>query len=464
MACRRWLGAKWITLGLLWALASASPVRAQYGLLFSGSGPVNRAMGGASVATAADAAGGLFWNPATISGLPGSQLDFGAEFAFPDTHLSSFVPAGALGRAGPPVPLAGSTEGDNGIFPLPSIGLAIRADDPAWAFGLGMFEIGGFGVNYPASLTNPVLTPQPPVGIGLGAIYSQLQVFEIAPSVSWQVTDRLAIGAGPTADLATLKLDPAFIASADAAAPGGFARYPIGTHTRYEWGVGVQAGLTYSVTDDWRAGASLKSPRWFEKFGFQSADELGRPRHFTFDADVPMVASAGVSYLGIERLLLEADFHYIDYQNTNGFRQSGFDPTGALRGVGWRSIWALALGARYNLTDRLAVMGGYTFNDSPIDSMQSFFNVASPTITENTVSVGLTYRITNSFSLSVAYGHAFQNSVTGPIITPQGVVPGSSVTNQASGDTVLFGGTIIFGGCDHCAAAPATIVAAGEGR
>jgi long-chain fatty acid transport protein len=317
-----------------------------------------------------------------------------------------------------------------------------------------MFEVGGFGVNYPASLTNPVLTPQPPVGIGLGAIYSQLQVFEIAPSLSWQVNERLAIAAGPTADLATLKVDPAFIASPDAAAPGGFARYPIGTHTRYEWGVGVQAGLTYAINDDWRVGTSVKSPRWFEKFGFESADELGRPRSFTFDADAPMVASAGVSYTGISRLLLETDFHYIDYGNTNGLRESGFDPTGALRGLGWRSIWALALGARYQLTDRLAVMGGYTFNDNPIDSMQSFFNVASPTVTENTVSVGLTYRITNSFSLSAAYGHAFQNSVTGPIITPSGVVPGSSVTSQASGDTVVFGGTIIFGGCDHCAAAP----------
>ncbi len=445
---------KWLLLSLLGVAATAPPARAQYGLLFSGSGPVNRAMGGASTATAADAAGGLYWNPATISGLQSSELDFGAEFAFPSTRLSSTIPAGALGPLGPPITLSGSDKGDNGVFPLPSIGMAIRSDDSAWTFGLGMFEIGGFGVNYPASLTNPVLTPQPPVGVGLGSIYSQLQVFEIAPSVSWRVTDRIAIAAGPTADLAVLKLDPAVIATPDVL-PGGFLHYPIGTHTRYEWGGGLQAGVTYSPVDDWTLGASLKSPRWFEKFGFQSQDALGRPRHFTFDADVPMVASTGVSYTGFERLLLEMDFHYVDYGNTNGFRQAGFGPTGALRGIGWKGIWALALGARYQLTDHLALMGGYTFNDNPIDDSRSFFNVASPTITENTVSVGLTYRLTDSFSLSVAYGHAFQNSITGPIITPLGTVPGSSVANAASGDTVLFGGTILFGGGRQCAAGPA---------
>ncbi len=445
--------AKALLLGLLTAAAVVSPARAQYGLLFSGSGPVSRAMGGASVATAADAAGGLYWNPATISALPSSELDFGAEFTFPQTRLASLVPAGALGPLGPPTTLVGSERGDNGIFPLPSIGLAVRSDDAAWTFGLGMFEIGGFGVNYPASTFNPVLMPQAPFGIGLGSVYSQLQVFEIAPSVSWQATDRLAVALGPTADLASLKLDPNVVATPDVF-PGGLVRYPVGTHTRYEWGVGVQGGLTYSITDDWRVGASLKSPRWFEKFGFQSQNFVGKPEHFTFDADIPMVASAGVSYTGIERLLIDADFHYIDYGNTNGFRQSGFDPSGAVRGIGWKSIWALALGARYRLTDRLYVMGGYTFNDNPISDQQSFFNVGSPTITENTVSVGLTYRISSAFSLSVAYGHAFENTITGPIATPfNGNIPGSAVTNKAWGDTVVFGGTILFGGKDCCASA-----------
>ena len=57
-----------------------------------------------------------------------------------------------------------------------------------------------------------------------------------------------------------------------------------------------------------------------------------------------MVISVGSAYSGFERWLLAADLRYVDYGNTEGLRQSGFDSSGALRGLGWRSIWALALG------------------------------------------------------------------------------------------------------------------------
>jgi long-chain fatty acid transport protein len=434
---------------LVAVLAGAWPARAQFGLLFSGAGPVNRAMSGASVATPVDASGALFWNPATMSGLPSSELDFGAEFLWPASRLASSVPAGALGPAGPPVPLAGSDRGDNGIFPLPSGAVVYRPEGAPFTFGLSLFEIGGFGVNYPASTTNPVLTPQPPGGIGLGSVYSQLEVFELAPSVSYQLTDRLSLGIGPTADLASLKLDPAFIATPDAAAGGMFPHYPIGTHTRFEWGVGVQGGATYTLDGGWKVGASLKSPRWFETFGFNSQDELGRPRHFTFQADIPMVASAGVSYAGFERWLLEADFHYIDYADTPGFSRSGFDQTGALTGIGWRSIWAAALGAQYRLTDTFSVQAGYSYNDSPIDRTNAFFNVASPTVIEHSLNVGITYWVTNVFNLSVTYGHGFQHAVSGPIISPAGTIPGSSVTSVVSADVVTFGGAVLFGCKDN---------------
>jgi long-chain fatty acid transport protein len=418
---------------------SAAPARAQYGLLFSGSGPVNRAMGGASVATAADATGGLFWNPATISGLPRTEMDFSIELIDPHTHVASSTLF--------PVRAAGSDRGDDGVFPIPAASLVWRPDDCGpWTFGLGVFEVGGFGVNYPASLTNPVLAPQPPTASGLGAVYSELIPLEIAPSVSCQVTDRLAVGFGPQIELASLKVDPAFITTPDLVAPG-VGRYPTGTHTRFEWGFGVQAGATYALDGGWHLGASVKSPRWFEDFGFTSTSAIGLPRHFTFEADLPLVASTGISYTGFERWLLETDFHYIDYANAEGLRQSGFDPAGAVRGLGWKSIYAIAFGAQYQLTDTLTVRAGYTYNDSPIDSAHSFFNIASPTITEHTVSVGFSYKLMDCLSLSASYAHAFEHSVTGPIVLPatNSPLPFSSVTNRASGESFVLGATVLLG-------------------
>src|SRR5262245_38282761 len=101
---------------LRWSLKSAAlvvlalaapPAQAQIGILFTGAGPVNRSMGGASTAAPLDASGALYWNPASISGLAGSSIDFGVELLYPQTRLASSVPASAFGPGIPPVLVSG---------------------------------------------------------------------------------------------------------------------------------------------------------------------------------------------------------------------------------------------------------------------------------------------------------------------------------------------------------------------
>src|SRR5579863_3665546 len=108
-------------LAALFVLAvSVLPARAQMGVLFTGAGPVNRSMGGAATAAPLDASGALYWNPATISGLPSSSMDFGLELLVPQTRLSSSLPANAFGPAGPPTAVSGSSQGDDGVFAIPT--------------------------------------------------------------------------------------------------------------------------------------------------------------------------------------------------------------------------------------------------------------------------------------------------------------------------------------------------------
>ena len=109
--------------GLILSIA-ASPAAAQFGPLLSGTGPVNRSMGGAATAAPLSASGALLWNPATLSGLEGSQLDVGAELLFPHSTLASRVPANTFGPGVPPVNLAGSTRSEDGVFAMPTIALA----------------------------------------------------------------------------------------------------------------------------------------------------------------------------------------------------------------------------------------------------------------------------------------------------------------------------------------------------
>jgi long-chain fatty acid transport protein len=367
------------------------------------------------------------------------------ELLWPQTTVSSSLPANTFGPGIPAVPLFGSDRADNGIFPLPSVGLIYKPDDSMMTYGLGMFAVAGFGVNYPASrpfpYTNPILTPQFPNGFGFGNIFSELQVLQIVPTAAIQVTDRLSVGGGPTLSLASLRLDPLVIAT-----PDSNGMYPPGSHTRMTWGGGFELGAFYKLNNSWQLGASYKSPQWFEDFHFESVDQNGNPRNVPFSADLPMIVSGGVGYTGFDRLLLAADFRWIDYADADGFRLSGFSPTGAVQGVGFRNIFAMSLGAQYLLTDKISVRAGYSYNQDPVQQNLTIFTVAAPTIIEHTMYLGASYRVTDALSLSLAYVHAFENSITGPYVTPlTGPLPNTSVQYTTSADTFLVGATVRFG-------------------
>jgi long-chain fatty acid transport protein len=435
-------------MGLLFSLAIASgPVatdaRAQFGLALSGAGPINRSMGGASTAAPIDAAGALFWNPATIGSLARSEMSFGTELLIPRTTISSRIPAGVLG----PNAISGTTGGNNGIFPLPTFALVQKMEDSDFTYGLGFFTLGGFGVNYPASTTNPILTAQFPYGRGAGSLYSQYLVYQVAPTVAYRVTDAISVGFSANLDLGQLSLNPGLFAAPTvvntSAGAGGV--YAPATDGRVRFGGGFHVGAYYDDGGDWRFGAALKSPQWFESYTYNAVNANGQATSPKFDLDFPMIASVGTSYVGFEKVLLAADMRFVDYRNTNGFRDSGYNSQGALRGLGWQNVFALALGAQYELTDSLTVRAGYTFSMNPIGNAVTAFNIASPTNILNSLSTGFSYAVNKSLTLSLTYAHDFQNTNTGPIIQPSvGAIPGSSVRASTTADSVVLGASVYF--------------------
>ena len=443
-------GGKLCLLAALILAVAATPAVAQFGPVFSATGPVNRSMGGASTAAPVSASGALLWNPATLSGLDGSQLDVGAELLFPHTTLSSSVPANTFGPGFPPVDLSGRTVNTDAVFALPTIALSYSPEESPFTYGFGIFAVAGFGVDYAGSTTNPVLTPPAPVGLGFGPIFSQYQVLQIAPALVYDVNDQLSVSVSPLLDLGSAQLDPSVISAPDDANGDTFATYPPGTHSGAAWGAGFSLGAYYKA-GDWGFGSSYKSPQWFQSYSFNTTNELGVPRTTEYNLDMPAIVSVGTSYKGIDRVLLAADVRYIDLANTNGFGDSGYAPNGALLGVGYQSIFAVALGTQYQVTEAASVRLGYSWNENPIPAIQTAANIASPLIMQHTLCAGLSYQVTDAFSVSVAYAHIFENSTTGPIVLPGGVVPGTSITSTTAVDTILFGATVKFGGPKRCA-------------
>jgi long-chain fatty acid transport protein len=430
---------------LLMTMSAASATVYAQGIALSGVGPVNRAMGGAATAAPIDASGALHWNPASISGLQSSEMQFGLELLLPTEEISSRIDANALGPGTPAVSLAGSTRAEPGVAPIPVVGLVYKPEDSQWTYGLGVYGIAGFKLNYPASTTNPILTPPPPNGLGFGRIFAEADFLQVAPTVSYAVTDKLSIGLAPTLTLARIAVTPLALAPPDNANMDPFFTYRNGLGTRYHFGGGFQVGAYYITDNYWHLGASVKSPQWFEKFRFNTEDELGLPRVDEVEVEYPMIVSLGAAYSGFENWLFAVDVRYFDYKHAEGFGTSGFDANGAVRGLGWSSIFSTHTGIQYRATDCLFLRGGYYFTQNPIHSSDDFVNAATPLIIQHAVSLGVSYELAPNTILSLAYLHAFENEVRGPFVLPGvGPVPGTSVASQVSADALIMGFTVRY--------------------
>jgi long-chain fatty acid transport protein len=418
--------------GTLFALASRGFAQ---GIVAPGVGSWNQAMGGAATAAPLEPFGALQWNPASITELS-SQVSFDALLCISETRLRSSVGANAFGPGIPPIPLSGDDRSDSGITFIPSAAMVVNGPDSDWAFGVSLLSIGGVSSNFPGSNINPILNAPPPIGLGVGPVYSRLGIMQIAPTVARRINDEWSVGFAPTITVAELQANPLMIAAPDDANGDGFATYPSATGTRQHWGGGFQLGVYYQPDDVWSLGASFKSPQWFETAHFNSTDELGRPRQLSVDLEYPMIVSLGTAFRGIERTLVTVDVRYIDYEHAQGFDDSGFAPTTAVRGLGWHSSVAVASGVRYEFNDDFSVMAGYTFTQNPIPNDVTMFNVGAPAYYEHSVSAGFTYRFSEAITWVTGYVHGFENSISGPFLRPQGAVDNTSITSSRHFDTL----------------------------
>lgn len=404
------------------------------GYILPGVGPINRSMGGAGTAAPLDATGAIQWNPASITALPGSRADIGVDVVINRNQVNSAV------FFGTPMQVAGSTNNDAGYSPLPAIGLVYHRPDSYVAYGLGVNVIGGFFVNYPGSLKNPIFTPQPPVGMGFGPSYVRLGFMQIAPTIAWELTDRLAVGIAPTIDIVDAQASPFPFA-----APNPDGSYSPATGNRNVWGMGVQGGIYYEDPSGVNLGFSVKSPQWFSTFKFNSEDDLGLPREVTTQVEYPMILSLGASYSGIKDLLFAVDVRWIDFAATQAFGEPAkFNPNGALRGLGWQSVWFAAAGVQWKVTDRLTVRAGYSYNQNPIPSQLTALNVFAPGIFQHVLNIGTSLQLTDSIIASLTWSHGFDNTITGPLLTPLGPVPLSRVALNQAVDSAILGLSVLF--------------------
>ena len=138
--------------------------------------------GNAFAATADDPAA-IYYNPAGISQLRGSDIQIGAlNYLGIDVQYDS--------------PAGNHVENKFEVLTVPQIYYTFSPKDFPLSFGLGLYSPFGLAVKWPNN--SPLRTL---------AVDSKLQYITINPVVSWQATKTLSIAAGPTINYAKIQFN-----------------------------------------------------------------------------------------------------------------------------------------------------------------------------------------------------------------------------------------------------------------
>ncbi len=450
----------------------------QTGHLMGGIGSVNTSMGGAATGQPLDISGTIQWNPASISGFDQTVLNIDMGLFFASPNLSSSIPANMMYAGSPEV--KGTTKDEKGVSPLPSVAIVLGNPDSKLTYGLSIFGVSGFGVDFPEETnlpvdasgnpnpqwnpnnSNPITYPQS-MG-GFGHIKSNYMLMQVGFTVAYQLTDQLSIGLAPTFNYAALELAPNPTTNPDMS-----KGYPTAQQTGTT-GFGGQVGVFYDSQKGFKAGISYKSKQNLSPLKFKNTylDDSSAPDN-EFDMDFPAIFSVGLGYSN-DILDFALDYRLVDYENTNGFSQKGWViaktgpmtgyPTGAVKGFGWKNMSVISAGIQYKGIDKLPIRIGYTYNTNPIDEELAFFSVSAPAVITSAFQLGLTYEASEKIKINAVYHHgssgeATEGTLMSPVPTafggpwdaqnnPLGKIPGTKVSYEMTTDLVMIGMTYSF--------------------
>jgi long-chain fatty acid transport protein len=441
---------------------------AQSGHIMQGVGAVNMSMGGAATAQPLDISGAMQWNPAAISAFDGKiiKLDVGLFFSSPE--LSASLPPNTLwqpGDFGPGAPgspvVYGTTKDDRGMSLLPALAFLWGKEDSKHTFGASAFGISGFGVTFPeetnlptdmagnpnpdwdSNNSNPLNWPQSLRGFG--HIESDYMLLQVGLSYAYEITDQISIGIQPNFDYAALELAP------NPTANPTIAGYPT-TDKASAFGFGAQVGVFYDSGSGLKLGASYKTMQKFSEFEFDNTYLDGSTGKNKFQMDYPAILSLGIGY-STKDIDLAFDFRRVDYENTDGFSETGWTQTGSVAGFGWKNISILSAGLQYKGINKLPLRFGYTYSSNPISNDVAFFNIPATAIIKNAYQFGFSYVLNDVWRVDAVYHYGDSaGSTEGKILSPDmvsasnplGAIPGSSVSYDMTTSMIQFGLSYTF--------------------
>jgi long-chain fatty acid transport protein len=292
----------------------------------------------------------IFFNPALMHRLEGTQLQIGTTTLIPSREYAS--------------PLAWQDRDTKGAVFFPStLFLSLRVSD-RFSAGLGVFSPFGLGTDWGDTWTGRYL-----------ATNSELISVTVNPVVSYRITPRIALAAG----IDILYLDTTLERQINLNGLNnriggllGIGPFPdVGQKFSGDGtGIGFNIGFLYDLHKDLSFGASYRSQikvgvKGDGSYGYQIPGLLMNSPGKA-DLTLPQQVSAGICYTGLDPLTLEVGFRWEDWSSFRELMVTFDDGTFSYVPKNWKSTFAYNVGARYRITNTLTLLAGYLYGDNPI--------------------------------------------------------------------------------------------------
>ena len=419
------------------AIAAASgSAFATDGYFAHGYGMKAKGMGGAATAMASDAFGGAN-NPASMV-WAGDRLDVGLDLFAPKRSIER---SGSSGNA---TGMDGSVSSGSNLFYVPEFGYNKML---GWDMSAGITVYGNGGMNtdynggqIPAGLNacgnwfvapgnagfNAASGQAGPYNLlcGSGKLGMNLEQLIIAPTFSMKINKENSIGASLLIGHQKFKAE-GLSAFYSYTTPGGVLGTPYATGNNLtergndtSWGYGLKFGWMGKVSDAVTLGAAYTSKMKMQKFD-KYKDLFAGQGSF----DMPASLNLGIAFKATPTVTIAADYQRIDYAGVNSVANpstnGGLTIGGTLgcdtcRGFGWTNVDVVKLGLEYQYSPSLVLRAGYNHTDNPIQNRDVTFNMIAPGVVQDHVTLGFTYGLSKDSELTMAYMHAFKNSVSAP--------------------------------------------------
>ncbi|MGH8733440.1 MAG: OmpP1/FadL family transporter, partial [Burkholderiales bacterium] len=351
------------------------------------------------------------------------------------------------GSAGGTGFLDGSAEGnETENFFIPEFGYN-RMLRPDLSLGISVYGNGGMNTDYAGGqLDQGVCQGGAPNGVrvnllcGSGNLGVDLSQLIFAPTLGWKFAPNQSLGVSPLIGYQRFKAYGLDAFSAISSDPAHL------TNKGYDesWGAGLRVGYFGQLTPAFGVGAaySTKINGKFDEYRGLFAEQ-GK-------FDIPENWNIGFAWKPMSGLTLAFDYQQIYYSKVkavgNPSNQPGCAPTfpagpgvgdgclgasGSSIGFGWVDVSAIKIGIEYQWSSGLLLRAGYNHSDNPIEARDVTFNILAPGVIEEHITLGFTYGLGKTTEVTMAYMHAFENSVSGPATNPYFNVGGTETLTMS---------------------------------